>query len=169
MEALSLVMNKAVEVGVYHGLILPKNGPSLSHLFYADDAIFIGQWSLVNALNLNRILRCFFLASGLRVNFNKINLYGVGVTQAYVNMLANTLNCTVGIMPLIYLGMPVGANMNHVKIWEPVVSSFQSKLALWKAKSLSFGGRITLIKSVLSSLPLYYFSLFKAPYKSLAA
>jgi hypothetical protein len=28
---------------------------------------------------------------------------------------------------------------------------------------LSIGGRVTLINSVLSSLPLYYFSFFKAP------
>ncbi|GJU20086.1 hypothetical protein Tco_1153428 [Tanacetum coccineum] len=34
---------------------------------------------------------------------------------------------------------------------------------MWKAKTLSFGGRLTLIKSVLDSLGVYYFSSFKAP------
>ncbi|GJZ44561.1 RNA-directed DNA polymerase, eukaryota, reverse transcriptase zinc-binding domain protein [Tanacetum coccineum] len=34
---------------------------------------------------------------------------------------------------------------------------------MWKAKSLSFGGRLTLIKAVLGSLGVYYFSIFKAP------
>jgi hypothetical protein len=33
----------------------------------------------------------------------------------------------------------------------------------WNSRQLSFGGRITLINSVLTSLPLYYFSFFKAP------
>lgn len=31
------------------------------------------------------------------------------------------------------------------------------------SKSLSFGGRVTLTKAVLGSLPLFFFSLFKAP------
>ncbi|GJS24096.1 hypothetical protein Tco_0452728 [Tanacetum coccineum] len=34
---------------------------------------------------------------------------------------------------------------------------------MWKAKPLSFGGRLTLIKAVLGSLGVYYFSIFKAP------
>ncbi|GKB70933.1 RNA-directed DNA polymerase, eukaryota, reverse transcriptase zinc-binding domain protein [Tanacetum coccineum] len=34
---------------------------------------------------------------------------------------------------------------------------------MWKAKSLSFGGRLTLIKAILGSLGVYYFSIFKDP------
>nr|GEY05288.1 RNA-directed DNA polymerase, eukaryota, reverse transcriptase zinc-binding domain protein [Tanacetum cinerariifolium] len=37
------------------------------------------------------------------------------------------------------------------------------KLSKWKASLLSIGDRFTLIKSVLGSLGIYYFSLFKAP------
>nr|GEX68764.1 hypothetical protein [Tanacetum cinerariifolium] len=40
---------------------------------------------------------------------------------------------------------------------------FKSKSADWKAKMISFGGRLTLVKSVLGSLSLYFFSLFRAP------
>jgi hypothetical protein len=36
-------------------------------------------------------------------------------------------------------------------------------MSTWSSRRLSYGGRVTLINSVLSSLPLYFFSFFKAP------
>ena len=55
--------------------------------------------------------------------------------------------------------------MNRISNWDPVKDVFRSRLSSWKAKVLSIGGRMTLIKSVLESLPTYYFSLYKAPVK----
>lgn len=53
--------------------------------------------------------------------------------------------------------------MNHIKNWKDVVDIFEAKLYPWKANSLSFRGHITLLKFVLSSLSIYYYSIFKAP------
>ncbi|GJW71646.1 RNA-directed DNA polymerase, eukaryota [Tanacetum coccineum] len=64
----------------------------LSHLFYADDVIFMGQWS-----------------------------------------------------------------------WDEIVDKVKSRLSKWKMNTLSIGGRMTLLKSVLSSTPIYYMSMFKVP------
>ncbi|KAL4576975.1 hypothetical protein LXL04_013076 [Taraxacum kok-saghyz] len=66
-------------------------------------------------------------------------------------------------LPFTYLGLPVGANMNLKKNWTPVIEKFNSRLSTWKAQSLSLGGRLTLAKAVLGSLPSYYFSIFVAP------
>nr|GEY47317.1 RNA-directed DNA polymerase, eukaryota, reverse transcriptase zinc-binding domain protein [Tanacetum cinerariifolium] len=41
--------------------------------------------------------------------------------------------------------------------------NLKKRLLSWKAKSLSFGGRLTLSISVVRSLGVYYFSTFKAP------
>lgn len=46
---------------------------------------------------------------------------------------------------------------------EPVIEKVKKRLSEWKAKAMSFGGRLTLIKSVLGNIPLYYFSLFRVP------
>ncbi|MFS7997684.1 putative RNA-directed DNA polymerase [Helianthus anomalus] len=162
MEALSGMMKKASDVGLFRGISI-GNGLTLSHLLYADDVIFLGEWSESNIRNLHRILRCFYMCSGLKVNLSKCSLYGIGVEDHEVARLANFLNCKVGSFPFKYLGLYVGANMNLVRNWKPIVDLFKVRLSIWKAKTLSYGGRITLIKSVLSSLPTYFFSLYRAP------
>ncbi|GJW01986.1 reverse transcriptase domain, reverse transcriptase zinc-binding domain protein [Tanacetum coccineum] len=53
--------------------------------------------------------------------------------------------------------------MNRSCNWKPIIDKFHNRLSSWKARSLSFGGRLTLLKSVLGALGTYYFSLFKAP------
>ena len=168
MEALNSVMTKACSMGLFRDILTPNAGPLLSHLFYADDALFIGEWSKINLLNLARILRCFHLASGLKVNFSKSKVFGIGIPDNEVGDFAKILCCQPATLPFTYLGLPVGANMALIKHWQPVVERFKSRLSSWKARSLSFGGRITLINSVLGSLPLFYFSLFKAPLKIIA-
>lgn len=132
---------------------------------YADDVTFIGEWSEMNFVNLNRILRCFYLSSGLKVNLHKSKVYGVGVENIEINRLASILCCEPANFSFSYIGLPNGANMNLSKNWKPIIDKFNSKLSKWKANNLSFGGRLMLVKSILGSLPLYYFSLFKAPMK----
>ena len=44
-----------------------------------------------------------------------------------------------------------------------VVDRFRKRLSNWKVKLLSFGGRFTLTKSILGSLGIYFFSLFRLP------
>ncbi|KAJ0601850.1 putative RNA-directed DNA polymerase [Helianthus annuus] len=163
MEALSGVIKKAVSSGLFHGIQCTSQGPVLSHFLYADDAIFLGEWTELNARNINRVMRCFYLASGLKVNLGKSSVYGVGANEEEVNTMAGILRCRRGSFPFKYLGLQVGANMNLARNWRPVVDTFKSRLSVWKANTLSYGGRLTLIKSVLNALPTYYFSLFRAP------
>lgn len=123
----------------------------------------MGEWSIANIKNISRLLKCFNLASGLNVNYNKSWLFGVGASDFEMEMATNMLNCKKGSLPFNHLGIPVGQNMNKISSWEPIVDKFKRKLTVWKAKQLSFGGRLTLVKSVLGSLPIYYMSIFKIP------
>ena len=68
MEGLNVAMKAAKDKGLFKGASIPNCDHIISHLFYADDALFMGEWSKENLKNLARILRCFHISSGLKVN-----------------------------------------------------------------------------------------------------
>ena len=57
------------------------------------------------------ILKCFEQVSGIRVNFNKSKLYGVGVNEEEIGEMARWMRCGVGELPFVYLGLPIGECM----------------------------------------------------------
>ncbi|GJR76960.1 putative RNA-directed DNA polymerase [Tanacetum coccineum] len=162
-EGLNAIVNEAVENGIFRGVKVGRNRVVVSHLHYADDTIFFGEWNKENAKALMCILKCFEEVSELRVKYNKSKLYGVGVNDLELGEMARWMGCGVGDFPFTYLGLLIGENMRRVGAWSTVVKKFKNLLSEWKAKTMSFGGRLTLVKSVLGSLPLYYFSMFRVP------
>lgn len=71
MEGINISMQEASKNSIFHGIRIPNSDSCLSHLFYADDALFIGEWSRSNLKNLERILDCFHATFGLKFNFYK--------------------------------------------------------------------------------------------------
>ncbi|GJZ74415.1 RNA-directed DNA polymerase, eukaryota [Tanacetum coccineum] len=161
MEGLHVAMEDAMAAGYYNGFSI--NTLNLSHLFFADDALFIGEWSRSNIKNLVSILDCFHKVSGLKINYHKSKLFGVGVSPVEVSLLASITGCNPLGSPFTYLGLPIDCNMARVNSWDPVVEKFSNRLSNWKASLLSIGGRATLITSVLGALGTYFFSLFPMP------
>ncbi|GKA57899.1 putative RNA-directed DNA polymerase [Tanacetum coccineum] len=161
-EALQISILEACGRGIFAGLSLANDGANLSLLQYADDALIFGKWSRLNVKNLVRILGWYQDASGLKVNLSKSRL-GIGVYLSEVIDVANSVNCSHDNLPFCYLGLPVGKSMYKKENWSEVLDGFSSRLSSWKSRMLSIGGRLTLSKAILGSLPLYYLSLFRAP------
>ncbi|GKC02976.1 hypothetical protein Tco_0994586, partial [Tanacetum coccineum] len=106
-----------VDAGMFNGIVL-NSVMHLSHMFYADDAVFMGQWS---TKNIDTIM-----------------------VQA-----ANRIGCGVLKVPFAYLGSKVEGNMSWIKSWDEIVDKMVDRLLKWKMKTLSIGGRLTLLKAVL--------------------
>ncbi|GKB70919.1 RNA-directed DNA polymerase, eukaryota, reverse transcriptase zinc-binding domain protein, partial [Tanacetum coccineum] len=147
--------------GLYRGITM--HTLSLSHFFFADDALFVGEWSRENIRNLSIILECFHRVSGLKINFHKSNLVGVGVPFDEVKALAQLTGCQASPPYFKYLGLPVGFNMAATTNWDFLIDKFSKRLSNWKASMLSIGGRTTLLSSVLGSIGTYYCSIFPMP------
>nr|GFA89131.1 cysteine-rich receptor-like protein kinase [Tanacetum cinerariifolium] len=56
----------------------------LSHLFYADDAIFIGQWRTSNIAAIIRVLECFFVLLAYALTFKK-------ETESFLSLRSETI------------------------------------------------------------------------------
>lgn len=156
-------MKEACEKDIFRGVTVGRDNICLSHLQYADDTIIFGKWDFNNLKTLINLLKCWQEVSGLKINWKKSRLFGVGVNPETIKRYADRMGCRVGDSGFSYLGMPINSNMKRKVSWATIVDKFDVKLASWKKKTIPSGGRLTLIKSVLSGLPLYFFSIFRAP------
>ena len=142
-------------------------GVRISHLLFANDTILFYDTSREQLLSIRLALSCFQAFTGLKVNVGKSENVPVGEVNNLAT-LASILHCRVGSLPMKYLGMPLGTSFRTVSIWNPILEKMEKKLSRWKRLYLSKGGRLTLLRSTLSSFPTYFLSLFTIP-KAVAA
>jgi len=114
-------------------------------------------------LAVKAMMKSFELVSGLRVNFHKSVIGAVGISQLDKLVYSKCLNCWQMELPFKYLGIIIGVNPRRITFWNSIVDKIKSRLSSWKGRLLSMAGRICLIKSVITVLPLFHFSFFKAP------
>lgn len=57
----------------------------------------------------------------------------------------------------------VKRNSKQIFSWKPLISKLKGRLAHWTCRSLNFGGRITLLSSMLSGILVFMLSFFRAP------
>ncbi|GJV63534.1 RNA-directed DNA polymerase, eukaryota [Tanacetum coccineum] len=108
MESLHLSFQRVVDAGMFKGISLSPS-LNLSHMFYADDVVFVGRWCDGNINTLVHVLECYFRALGLRINMSKSKLMGVLVEDDKVKRAASKLGCLILKLPFSYLGWSLSA------------------------------------------------------------
>ena len=167
MEALSRMLVAATVGGQFSGFSVGNASGSLmtvSHLLFADDTLVFCDADSNHIAALRGILSRFEEMSGLKINLGKSELVPVGDVPD-LHELVEILGCRESALPLKYLGLPLGASFKDKTIWNPILEKMERRLVGWKRLYLSKGGKVTLIKSTLSSLPTYFLSLFPIPVK----
>lgn len=65
--------------------------------------------------------------------------------------------------PITYLGLPLRLRKLRRNDWERILERINKRLDGWRYKTLLIGGRVTLLKAIISTIPIYYMSYFKLP------
>jgi len=165
MKAFSRMIYATVDSGRLSGFSVGSSSQDaimVSHLLFADDTLIFCDSIADQIQDLRCLLLCFEAASGLRINLSKSEMVPVGEVGD-VEELASILGCGVASLSLKYLGLPLCAKYKDAHMWNSVIEKIEAKLAGWKRLYLSKGGRLTLINSTISSLPMYFLSLFLIP------
>jgi Reverse transcriptase (RNA-dependent DNA polymerase) len=138
-------------------------GLKCTHFLYADDTIFFLQTDLNNIEAVMCALLAFEALSGIKINYLKTKLVPIHLTDGEASHFAKLLGCKVSSFPLKYLGVPLYDKKHRTCDWDVMLAKIHTQLSNWKGSLLSFGGKLTLLNSVLSAVHLYMLSLYRLP------
>ncbi|OMO51807.1 reverse transcriptase [Corchorus capsularis] len=139
MERLGHLILHEVQNGSWKPIVMGRGGPSISHLFFADDLFLFGRATEQQANVIRQVLDAFCDASGAKVSLDKFKLYIP--PQGLGGMLKKVVKGT----------------------FRELVDKVSNRLNGWKCKFLSLAGRATLVSSVTSSIPTYSMLTTKIP------
>ncbi|KAL0439818.1 UNVERIFIED_CONTAM: hypothetical protein Slati_2464800 [Sesamum latifolium] len=98
--------------------------------------------------------------SGLHVNPSKSTIILSKAVQRDRQGILDLMGFQEGFLPIKYLGVPLIASRLTVADCQPLIDRITSRLAGWNHLTLSLAGHTQLLKSVLSSLHMYWASVF---------
>ncbi|XP_075084826.1 uncharacterized protein LOC107774618 [Nicotiana tabacum] len=160
-EVLSRSLNKLFEDKSFVGFGMPKWSDPLNHLAYADDTIIFASAHPPSLSKIMEVVGNYEKISGHMINKDKSSYY----------MYSKVANQAVGAItgfargkfPFTYLGYPIFYTRRRKDYYKDLIKKVKAKLHSWKGKLLSFGGKATLISSVLQSMSVHMLSVLDPP------
>jgi len=154
------MLEKAKASGFIRGLVpeLVKGG--LTYLQYADDTIFFLNLDEESICNTKFLLYCFEAMSGLKINYHKSEDFVLEAIIEKQKEVADLFNCNVGSFPMKYLGVMLDIYYMSSVDFAYVYQKVQKRAPTWKSCLLSYGVKMILTESCLSSIPNYVMGVF---------
>ncbi|KAL2226237.1 UNVERIFIED_CONTAM: LINE-1 reverse transcriptase [Sesamum indicum] len=103
--------------------------------------------------------------SGLRLNIHKSHLIISRSAQDLKDQMLGILGFQEGHLSMRYLGLPLITSRLSISDCQPLISKIDARINGWEGISLSYAGRVQIIKSMFSALSLYWASAFILPKK----
>lgn len=163
-EGLTHLLNVAERNDLINDMRFRENGPAVSHMFFADDSLFMCNATGNEASALHRILNFYGKATCQNINLEKSSIsFGGKVNEE----LKVDIQRILGIMnqggASKYLGLPECFSGSKVDLFSYLKDITQGRLDVWFYQLLSQGGKEVLIKSTGSSISTFAMSCFKLP------
>lgn len=149
-------------MGLVRGFSIKEEGVSIPILQYADDTLLLMDADVESSNKVITLLWWFEAALGLHVNLAKTRLFKINEVSCWDQLLLDWV-CEEGSLPDKYLGLPLASKFKHRAVWQDIIEKFKSYLAQWKRRYLTKAGGLVLIKSTLSTLPIFMLSLLVLP------
>lgn len=155
-EVLSKLLNGLYQNTNFHGFYMEKRGPQINHVSSADDIIIFTSGRSKSLKVIMKMLSTYENVSNQLIN--KRNSYFIIPENAF-RSTAERVNRITGFMqkkdPFTYLGCLIYIRRQRVIYFSDMVSKVVARISGWQSMILSFGGKGTLAKHVLYSLPIH--------------
>ncbi|KAL0292601.1 UNVERIFIED_CONTAM: hypothetical protein Sradi_6983500 [Sesamum radiatum] len=133
------------------------------NLCFADDVLIFCAGTHQSVSLIKDSLSTFAAMAGLHVNPNKSQIILSKSVRTGRQHLINLMGFREGNLPIKYLGVPLVASRLTIEDCKPLLHKIDSRLAGWSHHSFSMAGRVQILKSVISSLHVYWSSVFLLP------
>jgi hypothetical protein len=154
MDVLNSIILKAESYGLLQPLLRRGIGQRIS--LYADDVVLFMHPVRSDLETVKQVLMVFGEASGLVTNLAKSSFTPICCNDQEVLAIQETLSCNLVNFPCKYLGLPLSIRKLSRRDLLPLVEKVADRLPGWKAALIHPAGRATLVKSVLSAIPVYH-------------
>eukprot|EP01018_Ginkgo_biloba_P009696 Gb_25173 [translate_table: standard] len=163
-KSLGRMLKENAERGLLEGAEVTTDCKRISHAQFMDDTILMGTTTMENAKIFKEVLDTFLLASGGRVNENKSFIYMMNSSVRLHSRICRLMGFQRDSFekPISYLGAPLSPSLLRSKDWLPLLDKFQHKVEGWSYGWLNLVAKVTLIRSMLASYPIFLCSFIAA-------
>ncbi|XP_052623755.1 uncharacterized protein LOC128129116 [Lactuca sativa] len=163
MEVFNIILGKLIDESQnfkFHSKCMALN---ISHLCFPDDLLVFSYGNGNSVRIIRDALDEFKKVSGLKVSMEKSQIYFSCVKPNMRRIILGILPFDVGRFPFKYLGVPMCVTKLFERDCKKLIEKIKMRIFNWKSKTLSFAGRLQIINSVLTSIHVYWASIFKIP------
>ncbi|KAI3808225.1 hypothetical protein L1987_24173 [Smallanthus sonchifolius] len=163
MEVLSLLLHQKADKNPAFRYHEQCKKQKIINVSFADDLFLFVNADPLSIKIFRDALNKFSQVSGLTPNLAKSTAYFSTVSQPVKQEILTLMPFKEGALPVRYLGVPLISSRLMYRDCKVLVDRLDKKIDNWMTKSLSFAGRLQLIKSVMSAMHIYWASVFMLP------